>query len=694
MNSRLKDAQRSLHFRRRPVLTGGLACLAMLLSALVVRPAVALGGYERDAAAARSTVPAYVPLWATPTSDGGTGAADLGAAHPDAPIAARVYLAGRNPRGLAAYASTVSDPGSRHYRRFLTVDQVQRRFGPTRGQRTAIQAWLRASGLRVTDVTAHYVAVAGTATQATRAFGVQWHSYRVAAGIPQLGAVVADTPQQAPARAGRMAVPAPLRAAVSTIVPLETQIPGYADMSDQSTTPAAVPETTTTAVPASAPCSGYFGQRTATSRPAAYGRTPPYAVCGYTPWQLRGAYGVPGTLTGMGQSMAIVAGGRTPTAARDLATFARRNGEPLRPGQLTQILPKGLDASCHTEGPEFSEDFADLEETHAMAPGAHLTDLAAKCDDDGQAIPILDAYTDVVDHHLASIVSSAYNARYNEATVSPGLIAVYEQVFAQGAAEGIGFYVDSDDEGDNSSVSPGHRPSVSFPDDDPWVTAVGGTSLAIGPGGRYRGETSWGDHTANLAANGKRWTSLPGPFLGGGGGGASRLFPQPSYQRRVVPAALSHAHGSAAPMRVLPDIAADAGSGTGVLVGVTVSLGSGQPAAYHQLAIAGTSASVMLIAGMQADVQQGDAGVPIGFANPAIYARYGTGGYHDVTGHSFDAGLPPDSTGPAGQSAPGSPDQPYLTTFGRDGTLTAGPGYDDTTGVGTPSARYFWSFPR
>lgn len=117
-------------------------------------------------------------------------------------------------------------------------------------------------------------------------------------------------------------------------------------------------------------------------------------------------------------------------------------------------------------------------------------------------------------------------------------------------------------------------------------------------------------------------------------------------------------------MRVLPDIAADAGL------------------------------SVMLVAGMQADVQQGAAGTPIGFANPAIYALYGTAAYHDVTRHSFDAGLPPDSTGPAGQSTPGSPGHPYLITFGQDETLNAGPGYDDTTGVGTPTARYFWSSPK
>lgn len=692
MNSRRKGSKRAPRFRRQPVLIGGLACLAAL-SAVAARPATASSRQGSDGAGARSSVPAYAPLWATAKADGGRAAADLGAAHPGAPVAARVYLASRNPLGLAAYAAAVSNPGSPLYRHFLTPGQVRQRFGPAPGQSAAVAAWLRASGLRVTEVTGHYVAVTGTAAEAARAFGATWHSYRVTASITQLGALVASTPQQAPP-AGRMAVPAALRAAVTTVVPLETGIPGYADPGEQRATPAAAPESTGTAGPAPAPCSRYFGQRLAASRPAAYGHTPPYSGCGYTPRQLRGAYGVPGTLTGAGQSVAIVAGGRTPTAARDFATYARRNGAPLRPGQLTQIVPKGLDASCQTEGPEESEDFADLEETHDMAPGSQLTALSAKCDDDGQAVPLLDADTDVVDHHLASIVSTAYNARYNEATVSPGLTAIYEQVFEQGAAEGIGFYVDSDDEGDNSSVSPDHQPTVSFPDDDPWVTAVGGTSLAIGPGDRYEGETSWGDHSASLTAGGKSWTSLPGSFMGGGGGGASRLFPQPPYQRRVVPTALSRSRGSAAPMRVLPDIAADAGVGTGILAGVTISLGPGQPAAYREWSISGTSASVMLIAGMQADVQQGAGGTPIGFANPAIYARYGTGAYNDVTGQSFGAGLPPDSTSPAGQWMPGYPDQPYLITFGQDETLHAGPGYDDTTGVGTPTARYFRSSSR
>ena len=40
------------------------------------------------------------------------------------------------------------------------------------------------------------------------------------------------------------------------------------------------------------PCSAFYGQQYATSLPKFQGKTLPFAVCGYTPDQLRGAYGI------------------------------------------------------------------------------------------------------------------------------------------------------------------------------------------------------------------------------------------------------------------------------------------------------------------------------------------------------------------------------------------------------------------
>lgn len=124
-----------------------------------------------------------------------------------------------------------------------------------------------------------------------------------------------------------------------------------------------------------------------------------------------------------------------------------------------------------------------------------------------------------------------------------------------------------------------------------------------------------------------------------------------------------------------------------------MALSTGQAAAYHEFSLAGTSVSVQLIAGMQADAEQA-AGVPLGFADPAVYARYGTGAYHDVTSTPTGPGAHLDAVGPVGTPQPGSPTTPYLITLGLDQTLTATPGYDDTTGVGTPDAQYFASYRR
>ena len=60
--------------------------------------------------------------------------------------------------------------------------------------------------------------------------------------------------------------------------------------------------------------------------------------------------------------------------------------------------------------------------------------------------------------------------------------------------------------------SPGRGPGVSdqiqtdYPAASPWVTSVGGTSLAIGPAKNYEFETSWGTMHDPLAANGKSWS--------------------------------------------------------------------------------------------------------------------------------------------------------------------------------------------
>jgi subtilase family serine protease len=639
--------------RLAPVAAAGLA-LAMSSAS----PA----GAVSEAGTGRPVVPAYVPMWATLLADDGSATADLGPAVGSAPVSARVYLAGPDPRGLAAYAAAVSDPGSRLYHRYLSPAQVQRLFGPLPGQVAAVRSWLAGAGLSVTGVTSHYVAVSGTVAQAEAAFGATWDSFSVAGRT-----------EQSPPPSAQVSVPAAVAPAVLTVAPAETGLPTSAP----PPAPAPVP------APPS-PCSQYYGQDLATSLPDAYGSPAPYAACGYTPQQLRSAYGVPASLTGRGVTVAVVHQWAYPTAAQDLATYATRNGQPLRPGQFTQVLPADLNASCPNgiqagNARATNEEDLDVEAVQAMAPAADIVYFGAECNDDFGTLSVLDDLTQITDNHLASIVSDSSGVP----VAAPGVIAAYEQVFEQGAAEGIGFYTPSGDSGDNAIHTTNHQPMPpSYPASDPWATAVGGTTLAIGAGGSYDWEAGWGDDDALLGPGGTGWADLPGNFTAGSGGGASPLFAQPSYQRGVVPTSLSEPVGSSAPLRVVPDIAADADPATGLVIGVTGVPAPGQPASYVEFPSAGTSISTPEVVGMQADLQQAER-APIGFANPAIYAGYGTPAFHDVTDQPLGPGVTPDAV--LAESAGTT----LLETFGMDEGLAATPGYDDVTGVGTPAPAYF-----
>ena len=497
---------------RRPWLLPALAATALIAGA------VAIPGQVPAAGASRLAIPGSRPAWATSAVD--TGAVPAGTV-----IDARVYLAGRDPAGLAAYAQLVSEPDSPKYAHYLTPAQYQQRFGPTAAQVSAVRQWLTGAGMDVTSVTGHYVAVRGTEAAIAGAFGTSLHTYRVAGAS-----------QRAPQ--AQVSVPAAMAPAVLTVTGLST--------SSVNTTSAVgrVAPALERSRPPNGTCSTYWGQNPATTMPPAYGHTLPYALCGYVPPQLRAAYGVTRSgLTGSGVTIAIVDPGASPTIVSDVNTYAQQNGgHPLRPGQLTQNLPSDIAQSCPASSnqtqPYYIEESLDVEAAHAMAPDAHIAYVGADCPPMFTGLPdatdMLDAETRIVDRHLADIVSGSWPLGL-EAQMAPGMVAAYQQVFEQGAVEGIGFYFSSGDNGDFSATTPDGQPAVQFPASDPWVTSVGGTSLATGPDGRYEWETGWGSDQALLSADGTSWTGLPGMFDGGSGGGPSSLFTQPFYQRGVVP---------------------------------------------------------------------------------------------------------------------------------------------------------------
>lgn len=447
------------------------------------------------------------------------------------------------------------------------------------------------------------------------------------------------------------------------------------------------------------PCSAYFGQITASTYPSAFGTHPPFAVCGYTPAQLRSAYDTDAA-TGRGVTIAVLDAYGSPTILADANEYAARHGDPpFIAGQYTEkVEPKAwtLQQLCGAVGSWAAEQTLDVEAVHALAPGAHIAYYGANSCQDSD---LLSALTDVVAHHSADVVTASWGGPVSTigGDMSADVIQRYDRLFQVAALEGISVDFPAGDCGVNAptsrcggaSGSGSTQPQTSFPAADPWVTAVGGTSIEVGHDGSIRRQTAWGTRAWELS--GAQWRSLG--WIYGGGGGASAQFAEPWYQACQVPATLAGTLPTGAPAttsrRTVPDVALDADPFTGMLIGQTRPLPnsnkSGESGApdvgmgYTESAVGGTSLASPLFAALEADAIQFGGGFPLGFVNPTLYARARTSLLTDV-----DAA--PQYLPPGSQVFPPIPGKSaILVGLGDDGPLLAAPGYDTATGLGTPS---------
>jgi subtilase family serine protease len=678
------------HGHPRPAARRRAVAAAVAVVAVAALAAMGVTG-TAQASADRATVHGTRPGWATTAHRVGGAGAPGGSVH------VRVYLAGRDPAGLAAAATAVSDPANPGYTRYLSAAQARLRFGATPAQIAAVSRWLSGGGMRVTAVTGHYVAATGTTVQAQQTFRVQFASYRTPSGQ------IARAPQQ------DATVPAAAAGSVLTITGLDTARP---TMRPLDTLPLDTLPRDTLPPPGrnfyiAPPCSTYWAQLTATSAPEAYGSHQPYALCGYTPRQLRGGYGVTGTgLSGKGITIAIVDAYTAPTMLADADRYARVVGDqPFAPGQYREADATVFQhtALCNPAG-WYGEQTLDVEAVHGMAPGAGILYVGGTdCTDEG----LLDALSTIVDNHLADIVSSSWGETEDGTTAAA--MTAYNQIFELGAVEGIGFNFSSGDcgyEDPANACGAGRDGSdkiqADWPATSPWVTAVGGTSLAIGRNDTYQFETGWGVYKDPAAPAGSGWAmpppgAYPASYNSGAGGGTSTVFGQPSYQATVVPNDLSQrlpdGTFSPTPMREVPDISADADPQTGFLDGETVGL-KDNTFGFALSRIGGTSLAAPLTAGLLADAMQA-AHHAFGLANPLLYLLAHTPVFHDVTGSPLGRQVPvavvrADYTTP---SLARGPIVTSLRTTGLDGggdaLLRAAPGYDDVTGIGSPTLRMF-----
>ena len=595
------------------------------------------------------TLHGSAPAWANSSNF-------AGAADPNENLGFRVYLGWNSAEAAEALAHAVSDPKSSQYGQYLTPAQFRKQFAPSQAQVAAVQSWLRSQGFSViyTPTNNHYVAAEGTVAQAQAAFVTQFGMYNV-------GGKSVRSPSR------DVAIPSSWASIVNGVIGLDQSAVFVQTHHVKDAPPSA-------GFRNAPPLSTYWAQFVSPyAYPAGFGNVAnpanaPWTVKGYTPAQVKAAYGISGAYDGAGQTVAIIDAYASPTILDDVNQWSINRGLPtMSPSQLVQVVPPGVYRRPQNPAQDpqgwYGEETLDVEAVHGMAPAAKIVFVGAP-----NNYQDLDAAMNhVVDQHLAQIVTNSYG--FPTEFLPRGFIKPFEDTLIQAAIEGIGVYFSSGDNGDETS-SFGFA-TADWPASSPWVTAVGGTSLAVGAANNRVFETGWG--TSNYNCDTTTLVCTRTGWLYGSGGGVSQLFPMPSYQST---------YGLSYSGRAVPDVAALGDPQTGLLVGQTQAFPDGNY--YDEYRIGGTSLSSPIFAGLMALADQ-KAGRAHGFANPLFYAN--PGAFYDVT--SVKTAVARRNFVNSVDASAGTVDR--LRTFddySGSPTQHTGPGWDNVTGLGTPSSSF------
>jgi subtilase family serine protease len=388
-------------------------------------------------------------------------------------------------------------------------------------------------------------------------------------------------------------------------------------------------------------------------------------VC-YDPYQMRHAYNIDTLInagfTGKGKTIVIVDAFQDANLIDDLNYFNSFYGLPSlnglggknnpKLGTFKQIAPYGLGPVDDGWAGEIT---LDVEWAHAIAPGANITLVLAKSNDD---VDILNATKYAVDHNLGDVISQSFGE--DESCVDPKLLAQQHQVFVNATKKNITIFASSGDQGAAQPTCDGssYSKAASNPASDPLVTAVGGTELhaadycltALGcdptanpAAGTYQGEIAWNEPDSEY---GDMAT----------GGGFSLLYDAPLYQKTMVPGK----------QLGVPDVAYDAAVYHGVL---TRFYGS-------WYLFGGTSAGSPQWAAITVIANQ-KAGHNLGFINPALYLL---GSMNAVLHQSGKEAYLHDITIGNNSVIEKDASNNDVTVQG----FNAGPDWDATTGLGSP----------
>jgi subtilase family serine protease len=495
----------------------------------------------------------------------------------------------RNSSYLDSLLSTIYDPNSPQYRQYLTPDQFNQLFAPTTDQVQQVVSYLQSQGLTVTNVAPNNLLIDATATvsQVQQAFRVQINTYQ--AGNHTFYANTASP-----------SVPTSISQLITSIGGLDNSVqyhPLYQRMMKHMQ-----------------------NHGLALATPGGFGPKDLSGAYNATPLQNAG-------ILGDNQPVALFElDGYQPT---DVKQYFQNYG--LATPSISNVLVDGFNGS---PGQGAIEVELDMEVMGALAP--HANQIVYEGPNTTQGLN--DTYNRIVQGNKAHIVSISWGLC--EAFSGSAELQTLDNIFKQGAAQGISFFAAAGDSGayDCGNGSLG----VDSPASDPYVTGVGGTHLQLNAS-TYASESVWSNPNDTQRS----------PNGAGGGGGISSTFPLPTWQ--TGPGVQNqYSNGK----REVPDVSADADPATGYATYCTVT-NAGCPSTGW-ITIGGTSAAAPLWAGSMALINQymkSQGKAIVGSANPVLYGLFNaqrqSPAFHDVTS-------------------------------GNNLKYSATPGYDLASGMGSP----------
>ncbi|MBV8212914.1 MAG: S8 family serine peptidase [Verrucomicrobia bacterium] len=542
-----------------------------------------------------------------------TKSAYLAAADANQEIGVTLCLPLSDPQGAAEFARRVSTPRDVLFHRYITPQEFATRYGANAADYAALKAWAVANGLRVTQesVARTILAVRGTVAQFQNVFNTQISRYRAQDGAEFYSASVKPT------------VPSAIASKVSGVLGL-TGSRQYVPMVIAGKQLGESPELNVVKADSS------------------HGTGPGGA---YDAANLRTAYSIPGF--GSLQKETVVAvfeqGG---VYVSDVEKYFKANNLGAR--KVTQIGVNGSPTTVVTNVPQIELEAAlDIDMIAGINPSVSQI-LSYEDSIDPFQTALVDAMMQVADDNKASVLSISYGQ--DEGLQGTAAMEAENTALAQLTGEGITVLASAGDKGAYGDGS-AYPYNVSDPSSQPFVTAVGGTTLFTDGNSNYSGELVWNELASNAGAT---------------GGGISSYWPLPFYQQYEPVSGYMTSNGGSSTFRNVPDVAAVGDLFTGVAVYAKPYGG--------WVTVGGTSVSAPIWAGYISILNAGFQYLGfknVGYLNSLLYAVGApfNGGQGFAANQLFDIiegsnGLPPG------------------LSFGNPG-FSAGYGYDNCTGNGS-----------